>query len=90
MPPHCKCKPHAVTWRPAHEQAGVTGFSSLRQLQSLRLYEIGRLDDDSLAPAISDLTRCAAPLQTSTFADIWLLSPINQQARIRWLAVGAG
>lgn len=33
-------------------------FSTLRELQMLRLYEIGRLDDDSLAPAISGLTRC--------------------------------
>ena len=42
------------------QQEGVTAFSALRGLQMLRLYEIGRLDDDSLAPAISGLTRCAA------------------------------
>lgn len=41
-------------------QVGVSAFSSLQQLQQLRLYELGGVDDFSLVPAVSGLTRSAA------------------------------
>jgi hypothetical protein len=53
-------------------------------MQSLHLYKIGRLDDASLTPAISGLTRCASYVQHLQSAERPLLLLIQHLCGFLW------